>query len=284
VESGAPIGLAEWVSGLTSSVEEARQRWSVEIGDPYEPGGACSWVAPADLPNGGKAVLKIAFPHDESAHEAEGLRRWDGNGAVRLYDALRTRSADMLLLERCEPGTPLAAGVAEPDQDEVVAGLLRQLWVEPGRDSIFRPLSAMCLTWADELEVRAAGDPAWAASGLLDTALSIFRTFPGSADRHVLLCTDLHAENVIAAARSPWLAIDPKPYVGDPAYDPVQHMLNCPDRLDADPGKLCDRMAGLLDIGAERVRTWLFARCVQESVDPHPHRRRLRRVAERLGV
>ena len=31
----------------------------------------------------------------------------------------------------------------------------------------------------------------------------------------MLLHQDLHAENVLAAAREPWLAIDPKPLVGE---------------------------------------------------------------------
>ena len=34
--------------------------------------------------------------------------------------------------------------------------------------------------------------------------------------------------------RRPWLLIDPKPYVGDPHYDVLQHLLNC-DRLLDDP-------------------------------------------------
>lgn len=60
--------------------------------------------------------------------------------------------------------------------------------------------------------------------------------------------------------------IDPKPFVGDPAYDPVQHVLNCDERLSADPLGLARRMVELLDLDAERVRLWLFARCAQESV------------------
>ncbi|MHB1836702.1 MAG: aminoglycoside phosphotransferase family protein [Solirubrobacteraceae bacterium] len=35
-------------------------------------------------------------------------------------------------------------------------------------------------------------------------------------------CTDLHAENVLCSQREPWLVIDPKPYVGDPAYEPAR--------------------------------------------------------------
>ncbi len=66
----------------------------------------------------------------------------------------------------------------------------------------------------------------------------------------MLLCTDLHAGNVLAAQRAPWLIIDPKPYIGDPAYDVLQHMLNCEDRLAADPAGLANRMADLAGVGS----------------------------------
>jgi streptomycin 6-kinase len=82
-----------------------------------------------------------------------------------------------------------------------------------------------------------------------------------------LLATDLHADNVLAAEREPWLVIDPKPYVGDPVYDPLQHLLNCPQRLHADPVGLAGRIADLLGLDQLRLRRWLFARCVQESPD-----------------
>lgn len=54
---------------------------------------------------------------------------------------------------------------------------------------------------------------------------------PETADSQVLLCTYRHGVNVLAAQRAPWLMIDPKPYLGDPAYDVLQRMLNCEDRL-----------------------------------------------------
>jgi streptomycin 6-kinase len=61
--------------------------------------------------------------------------------------------------------------------------------------------------------------------------------------------------------------IDPKPHVGDPAYDAVQYMLNFPDRLATGVFGFVARMAGLLEVEEVRLRQWLFARCVQESVD-----------------
>ena len=51
----------------------------------------------------------------------------------------------------------------------------------------------------------------------------------------MLLCTDLHAENILSAEREPWLVIDPKSHVGDPTYDVLQHILNCDGRLLTEP-------------------------------------------------
>jgi streptomycin 6-kinase len=85
------------------------------------------------------------------------------------------------------------------------------------------------------------------------------------AEQSVLLGTDLHGGNILAAEREPWLAIDPKPYLGDPCYDLLQHMLNCDRRLASDPAAMAVRLAELAGLDRERVLLWLFARCVVES-------------------
>lgn len=95
----------------------------------------------------------------------------------------------------------------------------------------------------------------------------------------MLLSTDLHAENVLSSQREPWLVIDPKPFIGDPDFDPVQHMLNCEQRLANEPERLAGRMAELCELDPERVRLWLFARCAQES----PNDPALAAVARRLA-
>lgn len=94
--------------------------------------------------------------------------------------------------------------------------------------------------------------------------IELFRALPRTADRTALLYNDLRPENVLAARREPWLAIDPKPYLGDPTYDALQHMLNHPDRPATDPRGLVKRMAGLLDLEPSRLRDWLFARSMHE--------------------
>jgi streptomycin 6-kinase len=109
--------------------------------------------------------------------------------------------------------------------------------------------------------------------------MAALRELPRSADRQVLLCTDLHAGNVLSFQREPWLVIDPKPFIGDPAFEPVQHMFNCGQRLANDPEGLARRMAELLELDFDRVRLWLFARCVQESIRSLPMRQLARRLA-----
>src|SRR3954451_13713428 len=94
----------------------------------------------------------------------------------------------------------------------------------------------------------------------------------------VLLGTDIHAGNVLSAEREPWLVIDPKPFVGDPAYDATQHLINCADRVIADPRRTIANFAELLGLDAGRVQAWLFARAAAEASDTS--NRRWLRLAE----
>lgn len=251
-----------WADRLPELVATATERWGLDVGAPFEPGGTAAWVAPA-TGRDGVFVLKVVYPHPEAEHEADGLRVWDGNGAVRLLDTFTIGTVPVLLLERCIPGTTLRA-TPEIEQDVILAGLLRRLWTASTEASVFATLQQMCDQWVDRFDSK---EPPPVDPGLVRDGLTLFRELPSSATESVLLCTDLHAGNVLAAEREPWLVIDPKPYVGDPAYDALQHMLNCPTRLHSDPVALCARMADLLDLDRERVRLWLFARCVVESPD-----------------
>lgn len=270
-------GRADWLSRLPGVISRLEREWAVRVGNAFQPGGHTAWVAPAGR-GGDLLVVKVLWRHPEAEHEADALRVWDGGGAVELHGVCDVDAETIaLLIERCRPGTTLQA-VPEPQQDLVVAGLLRRLWRHTPAAHRFRPLKAMCDLWADEFEQKSAAGGIPLDAGLAREAIALFRQLPLSAEREVLLCTDLHAGNVLAAEREPWLAIDPKPYVGDPAYDALQHMLNC-ERLQVDPCSLAFRMADLLELDRDRLRLWLFARCVQES----PEWPGLAEVALRLG-
>jgi streptomycin 6-kinase len=254
---------------LADTVTTLADRWDLSLGTPFEPGGQTAWVAPARDPSGRDLVLKVGWAHDEAEQEADGLRAWRGHGTVLIYDGCRLGQTNALLLERCHPGSPLSI-VPEVEQDKVVAGLLARLWPAPTAGLTFRPLQDMCRAWVREFHQRVAAAPAGATvidPGLARAGTELFVALAAPTERDVLLCTDLHAGNVLAAQREPWLVIDPKPYLGDPCYDVLQHLLNCEERLAAGPVGLAQRMADLLDLDGHRVGEWLFARCVIEGVN-----------------
>lgn len=259
-------GRLGWLATLPTTIARLERDWSIHVEEPFQPGGQTAWVAPATR-DGEDLVVKVLWRHPEAEQEADALRVWDGDGAARLHAVAEVDSeTTALLLERCLPGTILK-GRPEPEQDVVIAGLLRRLWRHPPAAHRFRSLQSMCELWADEFDHKTAAGRSRLDPGLERQAMALFRQLPASADREVLLCTDLHAGNVLAAEREPWLVIDPKPYVGDPTYDALQHLLNCDARLRTDPHGLLRRMAELLGLDPDRLRLWLFARCIQESPD-----------------
>jgi streptomycin 6-kinase len=251
-----------WLASLPGVVASLAEQWSLDVDEPFEPGGMSSWVAPARTADGQAVVLKVEWRHDEADHEAAALGLWDGDGAVRLLAAHELPETYAFVLERCLPGTFLRRGLPEPEQDVVIADVLRRLWVAPPPGHPFRPLQTMCDDWAAEFEKRAAGGFHTLDPGLERDGVAMWRALSGEVPDDVLLATDLHSMNVLAAQREPWLLIDPKPYVGDRHYDPLQHLFNCEQRLVADPVGLTRRMADLLDLDVDRLLRWLFARCV----------------------
>jgi streptomycin 6-kinase len=211
--------------------------------------------------DGTRAVLKLGIPHFEGAHEIQALRFWDGDPTVRLLEADVDLNA--MLLEQCEPGTALRE-LPEREQDVIVAALLRRLWSRPAAPHVFRPLSAMTAYWA--AETRAAAHK-WSDPGLVQEGLRLFDELSRPSADDVLLATDVHAGNVLRAQREPWLVIDPKPFVGDRAYDATQHLLNCKGRVFTAPDATIHTFADRLGLDDERVRLWLLARSAAEPRD-----------------
>lgn len=244
----------DWLARLPALVAELQARWSLTLGAPYEAGAA--WVAPV---TNRPAVLKLGMPHMEADQEIAGMQFWDGEPTARLLDLDVDYNA--LLLEQCDPGTPLGE-LPEAEQDVIMAGLLRRLWRVPADPHPFRPLSLMTQHWSEEARQKRDN---WVDVELLAEGLRLFEELPRTAPEQVLLATDLHAGNVLQAQRQPWLVIDPKPFVGDPAYDATQHLFNCRPRLQAQPLDVMGRFADLLQVDGERLRKWVFAR---GTVDP----------------
>lgn len=252
-----------WLATLPELVPAVAARWSLTLGEPFGAEASCSWVAPCTRADGSDAVLKLGWLHMESEDEIQAMRFWNGDPTAYLLEA--DKAINAMLLERCSPGTVLRMLPLET-QDEILAGLLRRLWRPPAEPYIFRPLAEMVDLYIFEAEERS---PKWLDPAIARAGIQAYRSLIESTTDHVLLATDLHAGNVLRADREPWLVIDPKPFVGDPAYDATQHLFNCMERLKADPQGTIERFVTLLDLDAERVSLWSFARlATMGSGDP----------------
>lgn len=248
-------GGESWIDALPELVTECAETWSLRaLGEPFAD-SSVSLVLPAELPDGWPVVLKLQFPHRESEHEAEALEHWRGDGAVQLVAHDVSRNA--LLIERCLPGAHLST--EDPDEViDVLADLLPRLG-KPA-DKPFTTLREEAALWRQGLVRR------WKAAGrpferrLLDAASEALRDLADTQGEQVLIHQDLHGDNVLAAEREPWLAIDPKPVVGERefAVAPVVRSYEFGHSRAAVRRRL-DRLSSELGLDRERARLWSFA-------------------------
>ena len=251
-----------WLDGLPLLLDELLRRWGLEPrGDPF-PGSSVACVVPVSRGRA-RLVLKVQWPHEESVHEAEALRRWNGDGAVRLIDHDAERHA--LLLEECVPGTFLAdADLADPTG--IMADLLPRLWKPAGEP--FRALSDAARQWALHLP------DAWERAGrpcermLVDDALEYLEVLPRTQGEEVLVNQDLHGHNVLAAAREPWLVIDPKPLRGERefALAPIIRSFEFGHSERATRVRL-DRLVCELGLNRDRALGWTVAHTMAWSFE-----------------
>jgi streptomycin 6-kinase len=256
-------GGERWLERVPALVTEVAEAWELEVGQPLAHRGCASIILPVATARGVPAVLKLSVPHEESRHEVDALRDWRGDGAVSV---LRS-SADGFtsLLERCEPGHDLWS-VSLDEQIEVMADLLPRLWTTPEPDAPYPVLAETTARWSRELPAKTAaiGLPRQIADRAQGWADELAHGPPGR-----LLHGDVHPGNILAARRRPWLAIDPKPWVGDPAFDLAQVLANwvsvdlgVVDRPADAVRSRASELAERLSLDRERVLRWAVVKAI----------------------
>lgn len=284
----APHG-AGWLKELPDLLEWSAERWGLQIGPTFG-GLSFNYVAEASLPDGTPVVLKLGVPREELDTEIDALRLYDGQGACRLLDADAERGA--LLLERLLPGDTLLS-LADDAATVVAAEVMAKLWHAPPPGHRF-PSVADWAAGLAELRPHFGGScgpfPEW----LVDRAEGLFRELLPSQGPTVVLHGDLHHYNILAATRAPWLAIDPKGVIGEPAYE-VGALLRNPLSLPEWPdlahtlARRVDQLCEILALDRQRVLGWASAQAVlsawwmYEDDGPEAELMRWVRVAEVLA-
>ncbi|MGN6694231.1 MAG: aminoglycoside phosphotransferase family protein [Aquihabitans sp.] len=158
------------------------------------------------------------------------------------------------------PGDRLAER-PEVDAVAVLVGLLPRIWTEPTEP--FQLLADEAAGWRSSLWA------AWSAAGepcerrLVDAADAFLRDLPATQGELVLLHQDLHGDNVLASDRERWLAIDPKPLVGEREFGIAAAVRDF--ALGADRRSVLRRFDALTaELGLDRGRSlgWTVAQTI----------------------
>ncbi|GAA2840855.1 aminoglycoside phosphotransferase family protein [Kitasatospora paracochleata] len=267
-EAGEP-GLA-WLDALPERFTEHLRRWGLTLERIAEPGGRVSLIGYVHREDDlSPAVLKVGVRTPETEQEHAALRQWAGRGAALLLNA--DPAAGVLLLERLHGDIPLRS-LAEDKAMLEASGLLRRLWVDPAEGHPFATLADRVALRTERILDRRtlAPDAVPLVDEALETAAALLADGGGGPAQ--LLHGDFHHGNVLAADRAPWLAISPRPLVGERAFDLARLVRDRVDTLAGSPGpraavrRRLARLADAVDLDGDRVRGWTLLRSVDAGL------------------
>ncbi len=248
-----------WLDRLPDLIDRFARRWCVDELATLDGCGEVAWVG-GGRREGVEVVLKLSWPHAEAATEAAGLRFFDGRGAAELLEADEPEFA--LLIERCRPGADIWS-IGPEQAHRVAASVLERLWREPGGS--VAPIGTLADTvaeWNAQFPSTRQSYPA----ALVGEATELGVVLSESTRKPVVVHGDFNPFNVLSSRRDGWLAIDPKPLLGDRAYDLAQYLGNWIEAAD-ESGDAVRWMASAVDFFADRlaldpyrIAAWAFVK------------------------
>lgn len=254
--SGDP-SAATWLSGLVDVADQLFRAWQLTLDSDRLEAGTYALVLKVrrlDQP----CVLRLGWPLSATAEQAAALREWSGRGSVLLLDA-ELESGAMLLerlnAERTLDQIDLASAAREAGK------LLRRLAIGTVGRFPVTTATAAGISRSLPIRQRALGAP---IAGMLFTAAcaAADRLAARTRTAGLLVHGDLCFANVLRGEREDWLAIDPRPRLGDPELAIPELLWPRVDeiRRDVEVRGLLEAILASGDLDAELARDWALAR------------------------
>ncbi|MCT4356901.1 aminoglycoside phosphotransferase family protein [Streptomyces sp. Je 1-79] len=251
-----------FVAALPGRAEEFLERWGLRVTGPSMYGVASLVLPVTRGADGVRAALKMQLLDEESAGEPVALRAWDGDGAVRLL--AEDPGTGTMLLERLDEGRHLSTLGDAREAVRILGDVLARLVAVEAPEGLRRlgDIAARMVAQTPEAAARLGAED---AALLRECAAAVREVMGEPGDR--LLHWDLHYDNVLAAEREPWLAIDPKPLAGDPGFELLPALT---DLWEEDPAAgtwwRFDLLTERLGLDRERASAWTLGRVLQNGL------------------
>ena len=249
---------ARWLETLPEVIETLLDRWRLRLDAGEVCHGEFAVVIPVRRADE-RYVIKVSQHAEAVALETLALEVWGGRGAAQLFEAEPALGA--LLLERLDASRSLF-DIPLWDAAPLAGALLARLATVPAPTEIPR-LRDLGVQLATSLPQRnqALGQPIPTRS--IDTASGLAIDLSRNAgDR--LIHADLHYGNILAGAREPWLAIDPRPVAGDAEHAVPELLWTRLHELDTSTGleRLLTVLAETGGLDPQRARGWSIVRSI----------------------
>lgn len=202
-------------------------------------------------------ILKIGLNSKALAKEASCLKAFAKHAAAEVI----ANDDNMIIMQRAVPGTTLKDHFPDGDDKatKVLCSVIKELYkADIFENHDFYNLHELFNTLDQDLDI---------PNEILSKARHLRDELLSSTPKEVLLHGDLHHDNILQNGDS-WLVIDPKGFIGDPAFEIAAYLCNpIPELLQEDNAseiianriKLCSEE---LEISEARITDWLYAKSV----------------------
>jgi streptomycin 6-kinase len=207
--------------------------------------------------NDNPIILKIGMNSKALTKEASCLKAF----ALASVAEVIADDTNMIIMQRAVPGSTLKEYFPDNDIDatKILCAKLKELHKASIPESHnFYHLSELFKTLDQKLDI---------PDEILTKAKRLRDDLLKSTTQEVLLHGDLHHDNILKNGDN-WLVIDPKGFIGDPAFEPVAYLCNpIPELLQENqPREIIEKRINIcsaeLDIDSRRIADWLYAKSV----------------------
>lgn len=207
--------------------------------------------------NNNPVILKIGMNSKALTKESSCLKAFEKHATAEVI----AHDNNMIIMQRAVPGSTLKDHFPDNDIDatKILCTSIKELHKASIPESHnFFSLSELFKTLDQKLDI---------PDEILAKAKHLRDDLLKSTTKEVLLHGDLHHDNILKNGDN-WLVIDPKGFIGDPAFEPAAYLCNpIPELLQENqPREIIENRINIcsaeLEIDSRRIADWLYAKSV----------------------